>query len=427
MTRPDAHSDAPLERANHTAVQREVRTLPGGVTLLMEVDPAAPSAAAAWLAPVGSRDEPDQRAGASHLLEHMAFKGPAELNAGELDRRLDALGADVNAFTGEDRTAYHGTVLPEHLGALNEALAAMLRPALRPEDLEVERAVVLEEIAMTHDQPDDRALETAAARYFAGHPLGRPVLGTRASVAGLTRDALDAWRARHYAPARLVVALAGRFDPDAEADRVARLAEALAADGSTPEPRVAPTPHAGRSQEGDPSVTRAYGAMLAPGVAADEEARIAAALLARVLGEPGHGALHWALVDPGLAEQAGLDHEPGAGFGTWTGWYAAAPDRAAEARARFEATLLEAQDAPLDPAAWHRARRTLATDIALRAESSLGRALALADAWLDRRALHDPRALLARVHATEPEEGEALLARRPFDAMHLHVLGPAGD
>lgn len=408
-------------------VRREVRELPSGLTLVMEVRPDAASAAAAWLVPVGSWDESDALAGASHLLEHMAFKGPAGMAAGELDRRLDALGADVNAFTGEDRTGYHGAVLPEHLGALNEVLAAMLRPELRSRDLELERAVVLEEIAMMHDVPEDRAFEAATAHYFGPHPLGRPVLGTRASVEALTRDGLNEWRARHYRPGRVVVALAGRFDPEVEAERVDRLGRALASDAAPegPAAREAPRPRPGRSHARSEDVTRVYGAMLAPGVPAASERRLAAAVLARVLGEPGHGALHWALVDPGLADQAELDHEPGAGFGTWSGAFSAAAPHADEVRARFEETLQAAQDNELDEHAWARARRTLATDVALRAESPLGRALALADAWLDRRELHDPVTLLDRVHDTDVGAGRALLEERPFDRMHLHVLGPS--
>jgi predicted Zn-dependent peptidase len=420
--RPAPPADTPA------GVRREARRLPSGATLVAEARADAASAAAGWFVRVGSRDEPAELAGISHALEHLAFKGTDELDADTLNRRLDALGARANAFTGEDRTAYYGTVLPERLGELNDLLGAMLRPALRPADVELERSVILEEIAMAHDDPEGRASELAAAAAFDGHPLGRPILGTAESVASLARDDLQAWRAARYRPADLVVVLTGRFDLEAEAERVEAAIRGLA--DAYPErdrsvPRSAPPFLPGTSRHDDRRLHRVYGAMLAPGVGHDDPRRTAAALLAQVLGEPGHGALHWALVDPGRADQAGLHHEPGEGFGTFVGWFETSLRLEEEVRERFQAVLTDAQAAPLDEEAWLRAQRTLATDLALQAETPIGRLMALGDAWIERGELDDPAETVARVLATPVEEGRALLEARPFDRSALVTLGPA--
>ncbi|MDZ7707491.1 MAG: pitrilysin family protein [Trueperaceae bacterium] len=410
---------------------REARVLPSGATLVTEVRPDAASAAAGWFVNVGSRDEPASHAGISHALEHLAFKGTDDWDAYELNQRLDALGARSNAYTGEDRTAYYGSVLPEHLPALNELLAALLRPALREDDVALERSVILEEIAMADDDPESRAADLVAAAAFGEHPLGRPILGTRDSVAALTAADLRAWHAATYRPDRLVIVLSGRVDVDAEAERVdalvrrlTEMAPPLGEDPPVPVGRASPLWRPGTARHGDRRVRRAYGALLAPGLPQDDPRRIAATLLAQVLGEPGHGRLHWALVDEGLADQAGLLHEAGDGFGTYGGWFETRARDETRVRELFVRTLREAQDAPLDPDAWASAARTLATDVALQAETPYGRLMALGDAWIERGELHDPADEVARILATPPEAGQALLDERPFDQATWVTLGP---
>jgi predicted Zn-dependent peptidase len=394
--------------------------------LLLEPRADAATAAAVWRIEVGSRDEPERIAGVSHALEHLAFKGYGRIDAAALNRRVDELGARVNAYTAEDRTAVYGSVLPERLDALLGLLGGMLRPSLRAPDVEVERNVILEEIAMADDDPESRAADLAAAFAFAGHPMGRPILGSARSVAGMTVDDLRDWARERWTADRLTVAVAGRFDADAVAVRVDEAASALAAGrversvgGRTPPPW-----RSGTRRSNDARFGRVYGAALAPGAARDDPDRIAADLLGRVLGEPGHGALHWTLVDPGLADQAGVEHDPGDGVGSFAGWFETGPGREDEVAERFLGELRATQDASIDAAAWRRAARTLATDLALQAETPMGRAMELADAWAERGELDEPAAAIERVLEAPPEDGEALLARRPFDDVALVVLGP---
>lgn len=403
--------------------------LPCGTEVVAEIRPEAASAAVGWFLRVGSRDEPAALAGISHFLEHMAFKGAGGLDADGLNRRLDELGARSNAYTGEDRTAYFGSVLPEHLGELNALLGAMMQPTLLPADVDTERRVILEEIAMSEDEPESRAFEAAASAYFGDHPLGRPILGTRESVARIGSDDLRAWLRERYRTERRVVVLSGNVDLPRELERIAAVG---AAADRRPDPRrtadrLSPVPHPGESRVGDPHLTRAYGALLAPGFPQDGRDRIAAALLARVLGEPGEGALHWALVDPGLADDAGLAHEAGDRFGTFTGWFQTSARREAEVRERLVHVLRTAHESPLDVNAWRRAQRTLATDVMLQSETPFGRLMTLGDDWIERGRLAPPEERVDEILACGPDAGEALLHERVFERLHLVTLGPAQE
>ncbi|MBU6208932.1 MAG: insulinase family protein, partial [Planctomycetes bacterium] len=127
--------------------------LPNGLTIIAEIDPGAHTMAAGFFVRTGGRDEPSRLMGVSHFLEHMMFKGSAAVVAQDVNRRFDAIGAEHNAFTTIDMTAYHAHVLPDRQGEAISLLSDLLRPALRGEDFDEERKVILEEIAMYDDNP----------------------------------------------------------------------------------------------------------------------------------------------------------------------------------------------------------------------------------------------------------------------------------
>jgi predicted Zn-dependent peptidase len=178
--------------------------------------PGARSVTTGFWVGVGARDEAPAEAGVSHFLEHLLFKGTEARTAGEIAEAVDAVGGEMNAFTTQEHTAYY-TRLPAaelRLG-LDVVSDVLLAPAFRPGDVEAERRVILEELAMEEDAHDDRVLCLLDDALFPDHPLGREVLGTRASIEGLDREAIRAFHARWYRPANLVVAAAGAVDHDA--------------------------------------------------------------------------------------------------------------------------------------------------------------------------------------------------------------------
>lgn len=189
--------------------------LDNGLRVVTDAQPAARSASVSVWVGVGGRDEPDELAGASHVLEHLLFKGTAARDARSIALDLDAVGGDMNAFTANEHTAFYARVPAGAAGLATELLLDVVaEPALRPEELEAEREVILEELAAAEDDPDDVAVTHLFEGLFPGHPLGREVLGTRESIISLGREDVAAFLERWYCPANLVVAAAGHVDHD---------------------------------------------------------------------------------------------------------------------------------------------------------------------------------------------------------------------
>ena len=154
------------------------RVAPNGLRIIAEVDPGAHSAAAGFFVKTGARDESSDLMGVSHFLEHMMFKGTEEISADDLNRRFDEIGARNNAYTSHELTCFYAHVLPERLPEANDLLARMMRPALRQEDFDREKNVILEEIAMYKDEPYWVLFEHAMEKHYGSHALGHRVLGT---------------------------------------------------------------------------------------------------------------------------------------------------------------------------------------------------------------------------------------------------------
>jgi predicted Zn-dependent peptidase len=193
---------------------RETR-LANGIRVVTERMPEARSVSLGVWVGVGGRDEPDELAGASHFLEHLLFKGTSTRTARQLAEAIDAVGGEMNAFTSREHTAYY-TRLPAHQVQLGlDILGDVLTdPAFRPHEFEAERQVILEEILMNLDMPEDHVHTLLAETMFPGHPLGREVLGTRESVEQVDRDQIAQFFASWYRPRNLVIVAAGDLSHD---------------------------------------------------------------------------------------------------------------------------------------------------------------------------------------------------------------------
>ncbi|HZK04822.1 MAG TPA: pitrilysin family protein [Actinomycetaceae bacterium] len=190
--------------------------LPGGIRVLTEHIPASRSAAVgAWVA-AGSRDERDEEAGSTHFLEHLLFKGTPSRTAYDISSAFDAVGGDANAATAKNYTFYYARVLDADLPMAIEVLLDMVTSSsLSEAHFEVERGVILEELAMMLDDPSDLVHERFTETLLAGHPLGRPIGGTPSSIGTLPHAAVLEHYRRTYVPSELVVTAAGNVDHDA--------------------------------------------------------------------------------------------------------------------------------------------------------------------------------------------------------------------
>jgi predicted Zn-dependent peptidase len=187
--------------------------LPGGLRVLTETMPGVLSATLGIWVGVGSRDESPAVAGSSHFLEHLLFKGTGTRSALEIATAMDAVGGEMNAFTAKEHTCYYANVLASDLPLAVTLLSDLVTEARNTAaDLESERTVVLEEIAMRDDEPSDAVHDLFAETLFGDTPLGRSVLGTVESIEALSRDDVDGWYRERYVPPSIVVTAAGRVD-----------------------------------------------------------------------------------------------------------------------------------------------------------------------------------------------------------------------
>jgi predicted Zn-dependent peptidase len=185
--------------------------LPGGLRVLTETMPGVLSATLGIWVGVGSRDEDDGLAGSSHFLEHLLFKGTASRSALEIATAMDAVGGEMNAFTAKEHTCYYANVLASDLPLAVTLLSDLVTEACNTaDDLESERTVVLEEIAMRDDEPSDAVHDLFAETLFGSTSLGRSVLGSVESIEGLSRDDVHGWYRSRYTPPSIVVTAAGR-------------------------------------------------------------------------------------------------------------------------------------------------------------------------------------------------------------------------
>jgi predicted Zn-dependent peptidase len=198
----------------------ELSELPGGLRVVTEAVPSVRSVALGLWVRVGSRDEDDPHAGVSHFLEHLLFKGTERHSAVEIAQIFDGLGASVNAATGKESTHLHARFLDAHTDRAFELLAEMLLGPTYPE-IDSERQVVLEEIAMYEDEPQDRVHDVLADAVFGSHPLGRRVLGEAEVIATIPVNEIDSFHRAHYAAPTTVVAAAGHLEHDHVVDLAA--------------------------------------------------------------------------------------------------------------------------------------------------------------------------------------------------------------
>ena len=265
--------------------------LPGGLRIVTETLPTVRSAAFGIWVGVGSRDETPVLNGATHYLEHLLFKGTERRSALDISSALDAVGGEMNAFTAKEYTCYYARVLDNDLPLAIDVVSDMLTGSLiRQEDIDTERDVVLEEIAMTEDDPGDVVHDLFAQVMYGSSPLGRPVLGTVDTINALTRDQVAGFYKRRYRPEHLVVAAAGNVDHAAVVRQVER---AFAAAGALNRTEAVPAEPrggtralrtAGRVEILDRPTEQAHLVLGLPGLARRDERRWALGVLNSALG-----------------------------------------------------------------------------------------------------------------------------------------------
>ncbi|THF86665.1 insulinase family protein [Deinococcus sp. KSM4-11] len=404
-----------------TTAQRH--TLPGGLTLLLDPDVDAQTVAAGYFVRTGARDETPQEMGVSHFIEHLLFKGSEHVSAADLNARLDDLGGHANAFTSEEATVYHAASLPERTADLLATLTELMRPALRAADIEPERGVILEEIAMYADQPTVRVAEELHADYWGAHPLGYRILGTPETVSALSPDALRRNHHDRYGAGRITLAVTGAIDAAA----VLRWAQDTLGTwpGSPPAPPAVPaTPaHPGSLRLiTDHALSRVQVATAAPGLSITHPLREAASVLADLIGGDS-GALYWALIDTGLADSADLSHLDYHDAGIFEGGFSCDPERTQAVLDTYRTILANAADL-ITPDAVRRAARKHAVSLLLRADTPQDRLFTLGMEYLATGQIVTVPELVARFERLTVQDVQDVLTLCPLDRLSVVALGP---
>ena len=398
--------------------------MPNGLQVLTEHMPASRTFAVGVFAAVGSRHESPALHGASHFLEHVLFKGTARRSAEEISAAVEAVGGELNAYTTKEYTCFYARVLRDDAELAVDVLSDMIGSSLvTGPDVEAERAVIEDEIAMHADDPSEVVQELVAGRVFAGSGLGQPVIGSPTSVAALTRDQLVGHWQQHYAPGSLVVAAAGHVDHD-------QLVASLAGLDARPRPAVGllrpadrPTARPGLvSEQRRVEQCSAVLAYPAPGIFDDR--RYPMGLLSLVVGG---GMASRLFVE--VRERRGLTYGIDAGetayadAGQWSVDWQCAPNRLAEIISIVQATLAEVAEHGITEIELARARGQMRGQTVLSYESPSSRMSRLGgNAVLgDDRSLSEVLDRFDAVTAAEVQAEAAVLFSQPAV---LGLVGP---
>jgi predicted Zn-dependent peptidase len=263
--------------------EHTLTTLESGVRVVTEAMPSVRSVSLGFWVGTGSRVETDEQAGLSHLIEHLLFKGTAKYGSLEIDQIFDAMGAELNAGTGKETTSVYARVIDEHLPEALDVMADMVfRPAL--DDVESERAVILEEIAMYEDDPQEKVFDVLGEAVFGEHPLGRAIIGRAPVIANTPIPAIARFHATRYAPSNIVVAAAGAVQHDAFVSLVAERV-GLGDNGSHPSaPDPAPSVGAPRRRFERKDTEQYHVCLGAPALSRHDERRFALRVLDTIFG-----------------------------------------------------------------------------------------------------------------------------------------------
>jgi predicted Zn-dependent peptidase len=356
--------------------------LKNGLQIIGETSSSARSVAIGFFVRTGSRDENARLSGVTHFLEHMVFKGTPRRTALDVNRDFDRIGAHYNAFTSEENTVFYAAILPEYLADAVDILADILRPSLRPDDFDMEKKVIIEEIGMYEDQPMWSAYEAAKRAHFAGHPLARSVLGTVQSIRALKRNQMHLYFQRRYVAPNITVVAAGRFP----FKRLVALVEKRCAawrKGPASRKGVRETRGTGTFQVvRKEKVVQEHVFLISPGPPAESPLRYAADILATAVGDDSGSRLYWALVDPGLADSADTSFHDYQGTGSFYTSFSCEPAKVQKNLAIVANVLSEVQRHGITESELRQAKSKIGSRVVRGNERPMGRMQAIGMGWI---------------------------------------------
>jgi predicted Zn-dependent peptidase len=402
----------------------QLTELDSGVRVVTEEMPSVRSVALGFWIRVGSRNETIEQAGISHFLEHLLFKGTARFSSTEIDQIFDGLGAEINAGTGKETTSVYSRFLDQHL---ERAFDVMTDMVLRPTypDIDSERQVVIEEIAMYEDEPSDKVHDVLSRAVFGDHPLGRPIIGTADVIAGVPVPDIAAYHDGRYTAPNLVVAGAGRLSHD----KLVSLVED--AFGAGPgEPNVSEAASATEEPRvcfHEKQTEQYHVALGAPGLPRGDERRFILRVLDTILGGSSSSRLFQEVREKrGLAYSVYSYASQYVDSGQVALYVGTRPDRVGEALDVIGEELRKLQDSTITEEELERAKENVKGRTVLSMESTLARMNRLGSSVLMGVPLLTLDEVVAAIDAVTLEQVSSL-ARELFDPMKMSAAGVGGD
>ncbi|MCI8553470.1 MAG: insulinase family protein [Clostridiales bacterium] len=397
--------------------------LDNGLRILLLPEKETLSASVSLWVTAGSRWEEANRQGISHFLEHMAFKGTARRTARQVSEEMDLLGGGMNAYTAREYTRYYAQTLAENAGRAMELLCdIVLKPRLDEADMERERGVILEEMAMYEDNGEEVAHDAVCAAVWPGSSLGRSICGTRETVSALTVRDLQEYRRTHYAPERLLAVAAGRFDRAEILDLLEREAGALSpTDGpSSPDTPAYRPALALRQKELEQTTVE----LAMPGLPRGDSRRYAMMLFNFIAGGGASSRLFQRVREElGLAYSVYSSNEAYTGTGLFTVTALTSPERQGEVLQEIRG-VLDSFSAGVTQAEFERARAQVKASYILGMETVEARASYYGRGLLFGDRENDPVRVLERLDALTPGDVDALAQQLlPPEAWSLAVAG----
>ncbi len=399
------------------------RQLDNGLTVIGELNPNAQSAAVGFFIRTGSRDETPAVSGVSHFLEHMMFKGTDGLSALEVNEAFDRLGAKFNAFTSEENTVYYAAVLPEYLEAVTEVWTQLMRPSLRQDDFDMEKQVILEEIAMYLDMPDFLVFDRGRELYFGAHPCGNSVLGSVESITALTSGQMREYFTRRYAPNNMTLACCGNVD----FETICKLAEKKCGRWA-PEQVGRDLPgHQSRPQkhhDKKDNLNRRHVALYSPSVSMQDDRWYAAKLLSVIVGDASGSRYFWSLVDPAIADTAMMDLASMDGTGALCSYVCCDPRNAGQVEGILNGIFESLAKDGVEESELTAARNKVLSSIVLKSEQPMGRLVSLGFNWVYRSEYLSVAQDVEHIRAITIEDIRRLITEFDPRGYTLYSLGP---
>jgi len=404
-------------------VEFKHKKLANGLNIIGEINRDAQSAAIGFFTRTGARDETDEINGVSHYLEHMLFKVTDKISAFDVNLLFDEMGAQYNAFTTEENTVFYSATLPEQLGKAIDLWCQLMRPGLKDDDFNMEKNVILEEIAMYKDLPHFDVRETCRTLHFGSHPCGKSVLGSIETIKALTSTQIRNYFERRYVPNNITVAIAGNFDFEKSCERIEK-----GCGNWKPAPAgrkiefFAGT--AKRLSETKKNLNCKHICIMSPTVGYQDKNAYAATLLAKIVGDDTGSRFFWELVDSAIAESASMNCDAMDGVGAFYSYIRTSSENGDKAMQIVENIFKALKKDKITDEELQKAKNKVLSGITIQNEIPMGRLVELGVNWVylgKYRPIEEEISLIKKI-TTEDIQG--IVEEFPLENFTQFSLGP---